>query len=634
MERNKKISVLFLLAFAIVSCAGGKKLAVVKENGITAAVAAGSLDNVIGELPEDTVSSAPQVVEVQDLQGNRIIMNAVRDEESGEMVASEQLQEIVVQATFKHVAERNGVIDLVFELLVPVELQDNRWQVRFTPEYRFLGDTLKADKVLVTGERFRRIQDWGYSMYGNYMEQIVPQEEAQMLYAREKLSRRFIQRYGDDMAEQAGEHYRMKILEAMNRNRYNAQGRIYDRFVRDPYPSGGVRLDSVVLDKATDGMRYYYVQSINTRPGLKRVEMVMKGEVFTNGRKLCSLVATEPVTFYISSISSFTDNSERYMKKVVSRDLHLSTFYNIGFAKGKWSVEHGFGNNADELVSIRRNIAEILENEDFVMDSLLITAGCSPEGKFHVNEKLSRQRGNSIKEYVVDYVARYRDSVSGSVWEINEDKTYREEEKEIVDFDEDNIAITNVSEDWETLRNLVASDTLLHRKEDILACWEIYDWDTREKELLRNAQAAYIMAELYPQLRRVKFNFKLHRKGMLKDTVHTTELDTVYMSGVQALRDRDYKKAVTVLRPYNCYNTAVAYVCMDYNSSALEILNTLPRDARRDYMLAVVHSRLGNERLAVEYYLASVEQDDSMRHRGNLDPEISSLIKKYGIFNN
>jgi adenylosuccinate lyase len=37
---------------------------------------------------------------------------------------------------------------------------------------------------------------------------------------------------------------------------------------------------------------------------------------------------------------------------------------------------------------------------------------------------------------------------------------------------------------------------------------------------------------------------------------------------------------------------------------------------------------------AVEYFLNSVEQDNAMRHRGNLDPEITSLIKKYGISNN
>ena len=133
-------------------------------------------------------------------------------------------------------------------------------------------------------------------------------------------------------------------------------------------------------------------------------------------------------------------------------------------------------------------------------------------------------------------------------------------------------------------------------------------------------------------LRRVKLNFKLHRKGMIKDTVHTTELDTTYMQGVEALKERDYKRAVTLLRPYSCYNTAIAYVCMGYDNSALEILERLPRSAKRDYMLAVVYGRLGDDRRALEHFISSVGQDESMRYRGNLDPEIGILIKKYGIF--
>ena len=297
-------------------------------------------------------------------------------------------------------------------------------------------------------------------------------------------------------------------------------------------------------------------------------------------------------------------------------------------------MDEKLASNGAQLQTMRGNIREILGNEDFVMDSILITSSCSPEGKLRVNEKLSMQRGEAIKEFVTGYIGHYRDSVKNSVWEINEDEQYSAVENAVAEFDGSNIKITEVSEEWDLLRGLICRDTVIKGKEELLECYGIGDLDAREQALRRHPQARYIMEELYPKLRLVKLSFKLHRKGMLKDTVHTTELDSVYMSGVEALRDRDYKKAVTLLRPYNCYNTAVAYVCMDYNRSALEVLQTLPRDARRDYMLAVVHSRLGDEKLAVEYFLNSVEQDNSMRHRGNLDPEISSLIKKYGIFNN
>ena len=96
--------------------------------------------------------------------------------------------------------------------------------------------------------------------------------------------------------------------------------------------------------------------------------------------------------------------------------------------------------------------------------------------------------------------------------------------------------------------------------------------------------------------------------------------------------ERDYKLAVTLLRPYGCYNAAVAYVCMGYDKSALEILERLPSDARRDYMLAVVCCRLGDERKAVKYLKDSFAKDEGMRLRGNLDPEISGLMKQYRDF--
>ncbi len=620
-------------------CAGGRKLVHLKEEGITARVAVGSLDDsgTYG-IGTDLQESSPQIVEVSDLQGNSIIMNAVKDEESGEMVAAGELDEIVIEAKFRHVAERNGLVDLVFELSVPIELQNRMWQVRFTPQYYVLGDTLTADMVYVTGEKFRKVQNWEYSMYSNYLHKIVPEDMADSVFVRKKLLDKFLLRVlrngtpesADSLCNLAKQHYRMHLMARMNANRAKAQMSIYKKFVVDPFPKGGVRLDSVVYDKSGDGMRYCYVQTINAGPGLKRVDMVMKGEVYTNGRKLCNLVMTDPITFYISSISSFTDDTKRFLKKVVYRDLHLSTSYNIEFRKNRWEIDPDFAANGKELDSIRSNISRILDNDEYVMDSLLITASGSPDGKMSVNEKIALLRGEAIREFVSDYLSYYRDSVNRSVWNINADESYREEEG---NSDLGNIELSVVPEDWNTLYSLVLNDTLPAGRE-LLALYEIADLDAREEALKKRDDFMYVKDNLYPKLRRVKFDFKLHRKGVVKDTVHTTELDTTYMNGVAALKERDYKKAVTLLGPYNCYNTAVAFVCMDYNRSALDVLLGLPRDARRDYMLAIVYSRLGYEKLAVQYYMNSVEQDEAMRYRGNLDPEISALIKKYEMFKN
>ena len=50
-----------------------------------------------------------------------------------------------------------------------------------------------------------------------------------------------------------------------------------------------------------------------------------------------------------------------------------------------------------------------------------------------------------------------------------------------------------------------------------------------------------------------------------------------------------------------------------------------------DYMLAVIYSRQGKNKEAVERYLKACELTPSYWHRGNLDPEISELIKRYGL---
>lgn len=619
-----------LVSLTLLSCAGGKKLSMVQEQGITVDVAVGSLDDVYRESAD--VQPEVEVVEIEDLQGRKIIMNAVKDEETGEMVAQEQLNEIVVQARFCHVAERNGVVDLVFELAVPVELQQRRWQVRFYPKYMYMGDTLRTDEIRITGETFRRVQHWEYMVYNNYLSRVVPEHEADSLYALSRLMETFTARHGYD--SRAEEYYRRSFLEYINRKKDLAKGTIYDKFVVDPFPKGGVRLDSVV-NNGSGVIRYYYVQTLAAVPGLRKVDMVLEGAVHTNGRKLCSLAETEPITFYISSISTLADETERYLKQVVYRDMHFDASYNIVFDRGAWKVDPKKEDNAVVLENMRRHILEIIENEDYVLDSILVASACSPEGRYPVNEKLSMKRGEEIKRYLQKTLCSSRDSVVRDTWVIDAGEVSSDNEGVAGDgsVDGEVVKVTQISEDWESLYQMLEQDSLVHRSALISKCRAVEDPDAREAVLLQGKDSEYITKELYPLLRRVKLNFKLHRKGMIKDTVHTTVLDSVYMRGIEALKERDYRTAVTLLRPYGCYNSAVAYMCMGYDNSALEILGQLPRSAKRDYMLAIVYGRLGDEKLALEYFLASVEQDESMRHRGNLDPEIGTLIKKYSLFN-
>jgi tetratricopeptide (TPR) repeat protein len=151
--------------------------------------------------------------------------------------------------------------------------------------------------------------------------------------------------------------------------------------------------------------------------------------------------------------------------------------------------------------------------------------------------------------------------------------------------------------------------------------------DEKERQLSRQYHYRYLREKIYPRLRSVSFDFYLHRVGMIKDTVHTTELDTVYLAGLQALKELDYKKAVSLLRSYGDYNSALAYMSADYNHSALDLLMKLDEtDPKVCYLRAMVLSRLEQYEEALKYYKLSISYDPYLEHRANLDPEMSEIV--------
>ena len=190
-----------------------------------------------------------------------------------------------------------------------------------------------------------------------------------------------------------------------------------------------------------------------------------------------------------------------------------------------------------------------------------------------------------------------------------------------------------IAENWDDLYNLVENDVVMNADQKALfkQRYAIEDPDARESKMRQDDYYKYMRDALYPRLRTVKFNFYLHRKGMIKDTVHTTVLDTTYMRGVAALKDMDYATALALLSPYEDFNTAVAYMGLDRNRNAMKILSKMDKTAEVNYLLSIIYSRMGNNEKAVEHYVLSCKQNRSFVYRGNLDPEISVLIKMYGL---
>ena len=241
---------------------------------------------------------------------------------------------------------------------------------------------------------------------------------------------------------------------------------------------------------------------------------------------------------------------------------------------------------------------------------------------------VSARRSESVSDYFEGFLRHYRDSVKRHSFHIGMDDTFREEKPAEIRF-----LSRNNPENWTMLDALVRDDGSIgeREKEEYARLAAIPQPDLREQRLQSLASYRHIRESLYPRLRTVRFDFHLHRKGLRKDTVHTTVVDTAYMQGLQAIRDREYEKAVTLLRPYKDYNTAVAFWALDYNASALEVLEPMEHNDKVLYLLAILYSRRGDDRSAVESYLKACRLNPSFVHRGNLDPEIAGLIRRYGL---
>lgn len=578
-----------------------------------------------------------------------IIMNAVRDED-GNMVVTDVLEAASVTARFRNVAERGGKVNIEFAVTVPQDMMDPQWQLRFNPRMYVLEDTLGLDPILITGQEYRNEQMRGYRRYEKFLCSIVTDS---MEFVNLRLLEIFIERnipalyaFRTDSTfvsdaefasafgvteQQAVEHYTNKLAKSANERRKARKEERFRHYVKVPIKQG-FRLDTVIREINGD-FRYVYSHTLASRPRLRKVDVVLSGAIYKEDVKIYDIPECEPLTYYISSLSAFVDGTERYMTKVIERKVSANTACYVEFEHDRYEVDESLGYNRDEIGRIKKNLSALIDNDEFEMDSIVVTASSSPEGTVAYNTRLTQKRSEAVAEYFRKFIDEYRDSVNadeGFAVDMTGDPR-SEPGMTKVEPGMTGAGIRfiarNDAENWRMLDVLVAEDTVMGYEDKIAyinAC-ELDDLDLREEVLQKLGCYRHLREKVYPRLRTVKFNFYLHRKDMQKDTVHTTVIDSTYMAGVQAIRDMDYETALTLLRPYQDYNAAVAFCALDYNASALAILERLHRTDQVNYMLAIVYSRLEEIEKAVRCYEEACRMNPGFVHRGNLDPEITQL---------
>ena len=615
---SRIIAIVLCLMFMALSCSPYRRLQYIRSGEVMLGL------SVPAEPPVEEEEDKAVVIDSirGSLSDGPIIMNAIRDSETGEMVASDVISASKVTARFRNVAERAGYVTIDFDITVPAAMADSRWQLKVRPKMFIHSDTVDLEPVYITGSGYRAAQLRGYQRYRAFLATIIT-DTSDFVHLHQLevfLQRHFPETFAmkndsslvpEPMAENlfgvtqrdALRHYTSHLRRNLNERRKQRAGRMYERYVKDPIVTEGIRLDTVLVGDDGD-FTYCYEHTFGSRPHLRKVMVALDGDLYEMGEHLTALPFPDELTFYISSLSSLADLATRYRMIILERMVYDNTKALIDFEVGKSVVDTTLGDNASEMARVYRCIENVLDRDDLELDSLVIVASCSPEGSYESNKRLSEARSRAVMQSIGEHVPEeWRDSLVAS----------------------------SLPENWHQLRLLVQNDTVIppsDRKEICSVIDQVRDYDRRERMLSRMPSYKYLREKLYPQLRSVRFDFYLHRKGMQKDTVHTTEVDSVYMAGLQALADLDYKRAVSILRPYDDYNAALAFMSADYNHSALDVLGRLSdHNPKVCYLKAMVLSRLGQLKEAMKYFELCIAYDPYMEHRANLDPEMHQLVK-------
>lgn len=367
------------------------------------------------------------------------------------------------------------------------------------------------------------------------------------------------------------------------------------------------RLDTVIYNKGK--FEYYYKQQVMADEDSRRMKIYLDGFAQSISGDSHLLPHSDTLDYIVSSMIQFLDTTPRYMRKVIERKAMSTLRANITFKTGKYNMDIDLSDNRMELDKVQDMLDKLTGTGEFVMDSISLIAGCSPEGSFRSNILLSKRRTESIGNYLSGKLS----GIEGI------DKMLKPYPK---------------GEDWQGLSRLV-TDSLESVNRQAILDLIASDSDPDKKELdIRSKYPAdykYIREKLYPHLRAVDFTFHVHRKGMIKDTIHTTEPDTVYARSMELMKKRKYADALQILHDYNDYNTAICLMSLGYDQAAYNILVNEPETANSEYLLAILDSRLGKTEEAAGRYLHSVELDPMKRWRGTLDPEINKLIKAYNL---
>lgn len=369
----------------------------------------------------------PQVVRVERDSSDYYLVPVERDER-GEALGTVPIEEVVVVARVRSIPERRGRVTLDFNVELPKELLGRSRSVVITPFLHRQDEQIPLDDIIIRGALFDRVQQRDYWQYTTYLGRFRPDSVR---------------------AERA-----------------------FQRFVKYPYAQDA-RLDSLIENRTS--ISYYYSQEVPTEETSRKMLITLRGRVEGLDDSAYTLPPSDTLTYTVSSLLSFLDTLPRYRIRVIDKYVTVNDRYSLSFRTGDARLVDTLGDNARELARIAALMERIVTQREFHVDSIVLTASASPEGRRTLNERLSRARAEALRSYLAGCFGRRADRL---------------------------LTIRSAGELWPELTARIArDDRLAHRDEILGIIRRIGDPDRREEEIRRRYPAEYacIRAEHYPR---------------------------------------------------------------------------------------------------------------------------------------
>lgn len=152
----------------------------------------------------------------------------------------------------------------------------------------------------------------------------------------------------------------------------------------------------------------------------------------------------------------------------------------LDFPVGKSVIQADFRNNFQELSKIQRDIDQLKDDPNAMINAIVLEGFASPEGSYKTNERLSESRAQALKVYL--------------------QKRY--------DYNDNMFRVSSVAEDWIGLKKLVETSNLADQQAVLEIINNDKPDDTKEqnlKALKGGSVYKELLRDYFPQLRRVDY---------------------------------------------------------------------------------------------------------------------------------